>query len=169
MKSPNWEARAGVYKEDRFAFRPQTLVFKPLPLKSLIIAMSSNGPDKTSGQFHSVKGNIVEAVRVLSSCSSRFQLTMFAQVGNATGSESWQTSGKQEHAEGEAETTAAKAKGVAQGAYDQVSGYVSSVAGAITGDKGQQASGEFVFTSLLIHTYSAQVTSNKNLERRRRR
>jgi len=77
---------------------------------------------KTSGQFHSVKGNAVEA------------------VGNLTGAESWQTSGKEEHAAGgsywpffplkcnlnsiitETEYNAARAKGYAEGAADRAGG-----------------------------------------------
>ena len=41
---------------------------------------SENAPSKTSGQFHSAKGTTVEA------------------VGNLTGAQSWQQSGKEEHA-----------------------------------------------------------------------
>lgn len=40
---------------------------------------SENAPSKATGQFHSAKGTAVEA------------------VGNLTGAESWQQSGKQEH------------------------------------------------------------------------
>ncbi|TFL01732.1 hypothetical protein BDV98DRAFT_529640 [Pterulicium gracile] len=80
-------------------------------------------PTKSSGQFHSTKGNVVEA------------------IGNATGATSWQNSGKQEHAEGETEYKAAQAKGYAEGAKDQAGGYKDSVVGAVTGDKSQQAEG----------------------------
>lgn len=41
---------------------------------------SENAPSKTTGQYHSVKGTVVEA------------------VGNLTGAQSWQQSGQQEHA-----------------------------------------------------------------------
>ncbi|EIW81536.1 hypothetical protein CONPUDRAFT_165648 [Coniophora puteana RWD-64-598 SS2] len=89
--------------------------------------MSSNSytqPSKTNGQLRSMKGTAVEA------------------VGNATGAQSWQKSGKDEHAEGEAEHKAAQAKGRAEGTKDRAMGYKDSVVGAVTGDKGQQASGE---------------------------
>ncbi|KAL1742932.1 hypothetical protein HDZ31DRAFT_65490 [Schizophyllum fasciatum] len=84
----------------------------------------SNEPSKTSGQFHSTKGNVVEA------------------IGNATGLESWQTSGKQEHAEGEGEYNAARAKGYAEGTADRISGKKDNIVGAVTGDSSQQAAGQ---------------------------
>jgi len=83
----------------------------------------SEEPNKTSGQFHSAKGTTVEA------------------LGNVTGSESWQQSGKKEHTEGETEYKAAQASGYVQGLQDQVSGMASSVTGAFTGDKAKQAAG----------------------------
>ncbi|TRM63474.1 hypothetical protein BD626DRAFT_494462 [Schizophyllum amplum] len=81
-------------------------------------------PSKTTGQYHSTKGNVVEA------------------IGNATGLDSWQTSGKQEHAEGEGEYNAARAKGYAEGTGDRISGKKDNIVGAVTGDNSQQAQGQ---------------------------
>ncbi|KAK0192580.1 hypothetical protein F5146DRAFT_999752 [Armillaria mellea] len=65
---------------------------------------SSGEPNKTTGQYHSVKGTTVET------------------IGNLTGAQSWQQSGKEEHAAGEAEYNAAQAKNWAEGAVDRVEG-----------------------------------------------
>jgi len=85
--------------------------------------MSSDGPSKQSGQFHSMKGSAVET------------------VGNATGAESWQGSGKEEHAKGEGEYDAARAKGYAEGTGDRLKGKKDTVVGSVTGDRSQEASG----------------------------
>jgi uncharacterized protein YjbJ (UPF0337 family) len=78
---------------------------------------------KTSGQYHSTKGNVVEA------------------VGNVTGASSWTESGKQEHAQGETEYKAAQTKGYAEGTADRLGGKKDTIVGAVTGDRSQEASG----------------------------
>ncbi|KAF8069182.1 mismatched base pair and cruciform DNA recognition protein [Lyophyllum atratum] len=84
---------------------------------------SSGEPSKVRGQFHSLKGSLVEA------------------VGDVTGSESWKQSGRQERVQGEAEYRAAQTKEYAEGAIDRLGGKKDAVVGAITGDRAQEAKG----------------------------
>jgi len=62
-------------------------------------------------------------------------------IGNATGLESWQTSGKKRQVEGDAETKQAQAEGYVEGTKDRVVGAVENMAGSVTGDTSQEVSG----------------------------
>lgn len=88
------------------------------------VISSASEPSQYSGQYHSVKGTLVET------------------VGNVTGLQSWTQSGRQEHDSGEAEVTAARAQNYVEGVSDRVEGKKDSIVGAVTGDKQQQFSGE---------------------------
>ncbi|KAI3613284.1 hypothetical protein WG66_001503 [Moniliophthora roreri] len=85
--------------------------------------MTSDEPNKRSGQLHSTKGNIKET------------------VGGMVGAHGMQQRGQEEHARGQAEYDAARGKGYAEGIADRITGKKDAIVGAATGDKTQQAKG----------------------------
>lgn len=114
---------------------PATTTIPALSLRTWDSCSGRLGPDfpplyhsKATGQYHSLKGTVVET------------------VGDMTGAKSWSDSGKQEHASGEAESKAAQAKGYAEGMKDNIVGKKDTVVGAFTGDRQQEAAGAFSST-----------------------
>ncbi|GFZ43375.1 hypothetical protein JCM24511_01095 [Saitozyma sp. JCM 24511] len=91
-------------------------------------------PSKTNGQINSVLGQAKELVG--SAIEAGYQA-----VGGSSEPSSFTTTGKEQHAKGEAEIKAAEAKGYVEGLGDRISGKKDAVVGAVTGDKTQQAAG----------------------------
>jgi len=86
-------------------------------------SQSQPQPSQTTGQYHSTKGTVVET------------------IGNLTGSTDWQQSGRKEHASGEAEYNAARAKDYVDGATDRLTGKKEAILGAVTDDRQREISG----------------------------
>ena len=63
-------------------------------------------------------------------------------IGDTTGLESWQTSGKKRQAEGDVEHGQAKAQGYVEGTKDRIAGTVEDLTGSLKGDTSQEVSGE---------------------------
>ena len=80
--------------------------------------------------------------------------TAVEAIGNLTGAQSWQESGKQEHAQSETEYKAAQAKGYVEGTMDRIGGKKDAVVGAVIGDRQQEASGKYMCTRV-CHTRMA--------------
>lgn len=63
-------------------------------------------------------------------------------------------SGREEHAAGQREVEAAKAKNVAEGVTDRAAGKKDSVVGGLTGDRSQQVAGELPLPLLRLLSLS---------------
>lgn len=88
-----------------------------------------------------------------------------------TGAKSWTESGKQEHASGETEYNAARAKGYAEGTVDHLGGKKDTVVGAVAGDREQEASGMYPsnhWQFSIIERSILQVMSGKKKARLRK-
>jgi uncharacterized protein YjbJ (UPF0337 family) len=101
------------------------------PTVILFMSLTLTDDSKTSGQFHSLKGAVVET------------------IGDMAGSKSWADSGRQEHTAGETEYNTARAKGYAEGTMDRLSGKKDAVIGAVTGDRQQEVAGVYLFHPLV--------------------
>ena len=78
-------------------------------------------------------------------------------VGDVTGLESWQTSGKKRQAEGEVEHKQAQAQGYVEGTKDCVTGTFDKVAGSFTGNTSQEISGGCLVSRILSTQQSTDV------------
>ena len=65
------------------------------------------------------------------------------QLGNTFGATHMKHEGAQERAAGNAEKTAAKTQGYAEGTSDRMTGKKDQVVGSLTGDRSQQHAGEW--------------------------
>ncbi|TIB80045.1 hypothetical protein E3Q22_02170 [Wallemia mellicola] len=87
------------------------------------LSTMSTDPSKTNAQYNSTVGSGKEF------------------IGNTIGSQDLSKSGKEQHAQGEAERKEAEAKQYGEGLVDSATGKAKNIGGAITGDKDQQARG----------------------------
>ena len=62
-------------------------------------------------------------------------------VGETTGLQSWETSGKKREAEGETETKQAQAQGYVEATKDRIVGAVDNMVGSVTGNTSKEVSG----------------------------
>ena len=67
-----------------------------------------------------------------------------------TGNPTLRQSGREEHAAGQREVEAAKAKNVAEGVTDRAVGKKDAVVGGLTGDRSQQLAGEFTLSPSVV-------------------
>ncbi|KAJ3052399.1 hypothetical protein HK097_006324 [Rhizophlyctis rosea] len=81
------------------------------------------GPSKTSGQSDSLMGSIKQ------------------NVGSLLGNKSQQSEGAAQRAHGDAETSAAKTQGYAQGSADSITGSIKKNVGSALGDEPMRARG----------------------------
>ncbi|KAF7342867.1 putative Hmp1-mismatch base pair and cruciform DNA recognition protein [Mycena sanguinolenta] len=94
-----------------------------------------------SGVAYACPSSLSAKRRSFTATGSLSHTVKLRHIGNVTGLQSWQQSGKEEHAAGEAEYKAAQAKGWVEGTADRIEGKKDSIVGAVTGDKTQQAQG----------------------------
>ncbi|KAK9830067.1 hypothetical protein WJX72_009557 [[Myrmecia] bisecta] len=84
----------------------------------------TGSPSKTAGKAKEVHGAVKQ------------------NVGAALGADKMEAKGAAKRAEGDAETTTAKAKGYAEGATDSIVGGAKNLAGKVLGNEQMQAEGK---------------------------